>query len=107
MLPDFPLDALATGSEFAKRIEPQASIRRDAIMNSSSSAKSDGVPYCIEYGLRLAASAPVTWIEETGRWFAGADGRPARAHGVMRAINERHAHDEQQMKPSELDPPTG
>jgi diguanylate cyclase (GGDEF)-like protein len=107
MLPDFPAEALATGAEFGKRIEPQASIRRDAIMNSSSSGKSGGVPYCIEYGLRLAASAPVTWIEETGRWFAGADGRPARAHGVMRAINERHARDEQLMKLSELDPLTG
>ena len=66
-----------------------------------------GVPYCVEYGLRLAASAPITWIEETGRWFAGADGKPARAHGVMRAINERHARDEQLMKLSELDPLTG
>jgi hypothetical protein len=30
------------------------------------------------------------WIEDTGRWFAGPDGRPARAHGTMRVVTERH-----------------
>jgi diguanylate cyclase (GGDEF)-like protein len=29
------------------------------------------------------------WIEDTGRWFAGPDGRPRRAHGVMRLIDSR------------------
>ena len=33
------------------------------------------------------------WIEDNGRWFAGPDGRPARAHGVVRVINERHEHE--------------
>src|SRR6185503_13916200 len=30
--------------------------------------------------------------EDTGRWFAGPDGRPIRAHGVVRVINERYEH---------------
>lgn len=107
MLPDFPHEAIASGAEFAKRIEPQRSVRIDAIMNSSSSDKGEGVPYQIEYGIRLAASAPLIWIEETGRWFAGADRRPARAHGVMRSINERHAREEQLLRLSECDPLTG
>jgi diguanylate cyclase (GGDEF)-like protein len=107
MLPDFPPEAIASGTELARRIEPQPSVRIDAITNSSSSHKAEGVPYQIEYGLRLAASAPLIWIEETGRWFAGADRRPARAHGVMRSINERHAREEQLLKLSELDPLTG
>jgi diguanylate cyclase (GGDEF)-like protein len=107
MLPDFPPEAIASGAEFAKRIEPQRAVRFDAIVNSSGADKGDGVPYQVEYGVRLAASAPLVWIEETGRWFAGADRRPTRAHGVMRAINERHAREEQLLKLSELDPLTG
>jgi diguanylate cyclase (GGDEF)-like protein len=107
MLPEFPSDAIASGAEFAKRIEPQRSVRLDTITNSSATDQGDGVPYQIEYGVRLAASAPLVWIEETGRWFAGPGGKPARAHGVMRAINERHAREEQLLKLSELDPLTG
>lgn len=118
LLPDFPGEALATGAELAKRVEPDNALRRDAIMNASlpntgerddalRDAMERGVPYQVEYGLRLAASAPLVWIEETGRWFAGADGKPLRAHGVIRAINERHARDEQLMKLSQQDPLTG
>ena len=107
MLPDFPTEAIASGAELARHIEPQRSVRIDAITNASASDKGKGVPYQIEYGVRLAASAPLIWIEETGRWFAGADRKPARAQGVMRSINERHAREEQLLKLSELDPLTG
>jgi diguanylate cyclase (GGDEF)-like protein len=49
----------------------------------------------------------VIWIEETGCWFAGPDGRPVRAQGVIRIDNERHARDEQLVKLSRHDPLTG
>ena len=107
LLPDFPPEALATAAEFGKHIEPSRSVRLDAMMNAASTDRHRGVPYQVEYGVRLAASAPLVWIEETGRWFAGADGRPVRAHGIMRAISERHARDEQLMKLSQQDPLTG
>ena len=58
----------------------------------------DGTPYRVEYGVRMSASDPVVWIEETGRWFAGADGRPVRAIGSIRINNERHARDEELTK---------
>jgi hypothetical protein len=35
LLPDFPPEALATGAELAKRIEPDSALRRDAVMNAS------------------------------------------------------------------------
>ena len=41
------------------------------------------------------------------RWFAGADGKPARAQGIVRLNNERHARDEQLVKLSRHDPLTG
>ena len=47
------------------------------------------------------------WIEESGTWFAGPDGKPARAQGIVRLNNERHARDEQLLKLSRHDPLTG
>ncbi|WP_298279245.1 bifunctional diguanylate cyclase/phosphodiesterase [uncultured Bradyrhizobium sp.] len=106
VLPEIPGTALATGAEFAKLIEPQRSVRTDAIGQATHVPGGEGVPYRIEYGVRAVTSAPVTWIEETGCWFAGADGRPARAEGVVRINNERHARDEQLLKLSRHDPLT-
>ena len=104
---DIPPEALATGSEFAKLIEPSRSIRTEALSHAPPARSGEGVPYRIEYGVRAATSAPVIWIEETGCWFAGPDGRPSRAHGIVRINNERHARDEQLLKLSRHDPLTG
>ena len=65
------------------------------------------MPYRVEYGVRAATSAPLLWIEETGCWFAGPDGQPARVQGIVRINNERHARDEQLIKLSRHDPLTG
>jgi diguanylate cyclase (GGDEF)-like protein len=107
VLPDIPAAALASGAEFSKLIEPERSIRMDAIGHSPPPHGAAGTPYRIEYGVRTSTSAPVLWIEETGCWFAGADGRPARAQGIVRVNNERHARDEQLVRLSRHDPLTG
>jgi diguanylate cyclase (GGDEF)-like protein len=107
VFPDIPPESLATGSEFAKLIEPLRSIRTDALKSSPGLSRGDGVPYRIEYGLRASTSHPVLWIEESGCWFAGADGKPARVQGIVRIDNERHAREEQLLKLSRHDPLTG
>jgi len=104
---DIPAEALKSGAEFSKLIEPVRSIRTDALTPSPLARGSDGAPYRIEYGVRASTSAPVQWIEESGTWFAGPDGKPARVQGVVRLNNERHARDEQLMKLSRHDPLTG
>jgi diguanylate cyclase (GGDEF)-like protein len=104
---DIPLPRLASGAEFSKLIEPQRSIRSDALGHSPPVRGGDSAPYRIEYGVRTSTSAPVLWIEETGCWFAGADGRPARVQGIVRINNERHARDQQLLKLSRHDPLTG
>ena len=104
---DIPAEALATGAAFARLIEPSRSIRDEALAQSAPSRDGEGVVYRIEYGIRAATSAPVIWIEETGCWFAGADGKPVRAQGIVRINNERHARDEQLMRLSRHDPLTG
>jgi diguanylate cyclase (GGDEF)-like protein len=104
---DIPPEALASATEFSKLIEPSRSIRTEALSHAPAPRSGEGVAYRVEYGVRAAASAPVIWIEETGCWFAGPDGRPARAHGIVRINNERRARDEQLLKLSRHDPLTG
>ena len=105
--PDIPATVRASGAEFAKLIEPLRSIRSDALGHSAPVRGGEGVPYRIEYGVRTSTSAPVLWIEESGCWFPGADGKPARVQGIVRLNNERHARDEQLMRLSRHDPLTG
>ncbi|MBI5260507.1 MAG: EAL domain-containing protein [Bradyrhizobium sp.] len=104
---DVPPEKLANGGEFAKLIEPSQSVRIAALSQSPAVHGVDGTPYRIEYGVRASTSTPVLWVEETGRWFAGPDGRPVRAQGVIRINNERHARDEELSKLARLDPLTG
>src|SRR3954464_4743898 len=101
VFPDIPPAALASGGEFAKLIEPVRSVRTDALAGGA------GVQYRIEYGLRASTAQPVLWVEETGCWFAGADGKPARVQGIVRIDNERHAREEQLLRLSRHDPLTG
>lgn len=107
IFPGIPAERLATGAEFAKLIEPAQSLRTAALAQTSPVHGADGTPYRVEYGVRMSASDPVVWIEETGRWFAGPDGRPVRAIGTVRINNERHARDEELAKLARLDPLTG
>jgi diguanylate cyclase (GGDEF)-like protein len=107
VFPDIPAEALASGAEFSKLIEPVRTIRTDALGHSPPTRGGDGTPYRIEYGVRTSTAAPVLWIEESGCWFAGPDGKPARAQGIVRINNERHARDEQLERLARHDPLTG
>jgi diguanylate cyclase (GGDEF)-like protein len=104
---DIPAEALASGAGFSRLIEPVRSIRSEALSPSPLARGNDGAPYRIEYGLRASTSAPVLWIEESGTWFAGPDGKPARVQGIVRLNNERHARDQQLVRLSRHDPLTG
>lgn len=107
VLCDIPQSSLSKAAEFSKLIEPMRGIRNAAVLNSTAIDNGEGVPYQIEYGLRAGISAPVLWIDECGRWFAGSDGKPSHARGIVRINNERHARDEQLLKLSQDDPLTG
>lgn len=107
VLGSLPSAALSDAAELGKLIEPSRGIRSDAILNSSSQDEGRGVSYQIEYGLRATTSAEVMWIEELGCWFAGPDGTPARAKGIVRIANERRAREERLLKLSQNDALTG
>jgi diguanylate cyclase (GGDEF)-like protein len=87
--------AIATGRAFAQFLEAEnAQTRFDVIMKSDKRDEGHGVAYQIQYCVRPDPPSDTRlWVEDTGRWFAGADGKPARAHGLLRVINERYEHE--------------
>ncbi|AMJ61659.1 bifunctional diguanylate cyclase/phosphodiesterase [Bosea sp. PAMC 26642] len=85
-----PEAALNRGLAFAGLVEPGSGRSRyDAIVSSGGHDHGDGVVYRTRYAADLAGRK--MWIEDAGRWFAGADGRPATARGVLRL--ERQVRD--------------
>ena len=100
--------SIATGRDYAKLLDPDtAQARFDAVMNSTQRDEGAGVPYQVQYSLTPQGAQTKLWIEDTGRWFAGKDGKPARAHGVIHVINERHAQEEKLSYLSHFDALTG
>lgn len=89
------LTAVASGRGYAKLLDLDTAVSRfDAVFNSAQSDSGAGVPYQVQYRLVPPGVQEGLWIEDTGRWFAGPDGKPARAHGVVRVITDRHKHEE-------------
>ncbi len=94
----------ASGGAYAALIDPQTQSARSAML-ASGPDDGAGVGYQMQYALRL--SSGLAWVEECGRWFAGADGAPLRAHGVIRPIGERYAREQQLERLARFDPLTG
>jgi diguanylate cyclase (GGDEF)-like protein len=117
--------ALDHGRSYAQLVDPNGGPSRfDAVMRASASDCGSGVPYQLQYALNAALASTASdqrghsisaraggerklWIEDTGRWFGGRDGRPIRAHGVVRVINERHEREQRLAYLSRFDALTG
>jgi diguanylate cyclase (GGDEF)-like protein len=96
--------ALASGTSYDCGIAPRSGAGRAAhILGSRQVDDGMGVAYALRYALRTA-DGHLLWLEDTGRWFAGVDGRPSLAHGVVRQIN---APPEREAAQRERDPLTG
>src|SRR5579864_9450971 len=65
---------IASGRAFAKLLDHDTvQSRADAVLRTSAADKGAGVPYQIQYGLRPKPGTDAkVWIEDVGRWFAGA-----------------------------------
>ncbi|WP_168197717.1 bifunctional diguanylate cyclase/phosphodiesterase [Pseudolabrys sp. FHR47] len=99
--------ALETGTGFARCVEATGGLSRlDAVTKSALRDAGDGVPYEAQYAFKRA-DGTTTWIEDIGRWFAGADGKPARACGVVRSIDTRHHREQELERLAKFDPLTG
>jgi diguanylate cyclase (GGDEF)-like protein len=101
---------IAKGAAFHLHIAAEhAGNRFEAISRTKRLDRGEGVAYRLAYrflpeGRRSTRSI---WLEDQGRWFAGSDGRPAIARGVLRVIDERRSEEERLRFLSEHDPLTG
>ena len=93
LIPD--IAAVSSGRAYAQLLEAEnAQARFDIVAKSGKRDDGHGVAYEIQYPIHPdPASETKLWVEDSGRWFAGPDGRPARAQGVLRVINERYEHE--------------
>jgi diguanylate cyclase (GGDEF)-like protein len=113
-IPDFAEFAqIASGRAYAEHLAPESpSSRFEAVVSSAEQDLGRGVSYKVIYGLvsatqERAGRAKIIWVEDTGRWFAGPDGRPARAHGLVRVVTDRYEAERQLARQSRYDALTG
>ena len=98
---------IATGRAYAARTEAEkGGSRAEVIAAGSLVAGAAGAPYETQYAFARDGGER-TWIEDTGRWFPGADGKPVRAHGVVRAIDARHEQETTLARLAKFDPVSG
>ena len=80
---------IADGKAFARLIDlDRPGGRHEAILQSPHGGTGEGAPYCLRYSYRPHAAGRKRWIEDRGRWFAGPDGRPVVARGLVRVVAE-------------------
>jgi diguanylate cyclase (GGDEF)-like protein len=86
---------ISTGRRYAQLLDAaNVQARFDAVMQTDQRDEGRGVFFQTEYCIRPdSGSGAKLRIEDSGRWFAGPSGRPARVHGTVRVVTERHESD--------------
>ncbi len=99
---------IASGRGYAQLVNSDGGrSRHDAIVQAPQGDTGSGMAYQVQYAFRRDAAAQPVWLEDTGRWFADIDGKPERAHGVVRIVSERHERERKLVKLAHFDPLTG
>jgi diguanylate cyclase (GGDEF)-like protein len=98
---------IASGRAFARHVKAASGglTPSDAIRQATQRDTGRGVRYQLQYAFERANDK--IWLEDTGCWFAGADGKPMRAHGIIRAIGERHERERWLEQRAKFDQLTG
>src|SRR5207237_5706229 len=107
---DCTKEALATGRSFAAHLDAENfASRYDAVMHAASGDEGDGVAFQIECLFRPDGrmGRRSLWIEDSGRWYADAHGKPAQVFGMVRRIDARHDRDQHLSFLGNCDPLTG
>ena len=110
------LEDIATGAGFQFLIAAEHVTRRQAAVSASATmqtaviaTEAGGIPYRVQYrflpGGRRSSTA--LWIEDHGRWWPDAHGRPQTARGILRIINERYKEEQRLLHRSDHDELTG
>jgi len=90
----FPVSILGSNRDYGTLIAPSSGIGRADAVNSGGLDEGAGVPFATEYALLDVATEREINIEDTGRWFAGTDGKPAHVFGVVRRVDWRKQQEE-------------
>lgn len=101
---------IATGAAFQLLISPEHVARRTEAFDPSAAIDNvRGVAYRVQYRFMPNGrrSDMAVWLEDHGRWWPGNDGKPARARGVLRVINERYWEEQRLLYRSDHDELTG
>jgi diguanylate cyclase (GGDEF)-like protein len=102
------LARISSGRSFAALLDPASPANRyDAVVSAAARAAEGAGVYEVRYCLRSPRGEEVSWIEDCGRCFNDAAGKPARAQGVVRVVTERHLHEQRMAELSDVDPLTG
>src|SRR6185437_3954677 len=81
-----PAEALATGAGYASLVAAESDASRyQAVFNGLTRDEGEGRPFRVEYRL-CAPGGRTLAVEDFGRWFADAEGRPRRVHGLLRVL---------------------
>jgi diguanylate cyclase (GGDEF)-like protein len=110
---------IAKGSGFQFLIAAEHVTRRQSMFLSQAGeagalvsavpSMAGGIPYRVQYRFlpQGRRSSKSLWIEDHGRWWTDASGRPMRARGVIRVLNERYIEEQRQLFRSDQDELTG
>jgi diguanylate cyclase (GGDEF)-like protein len=104
------MGAADTGAAWTGHTDPEAmTTRASTVMGSTSRDDGRGVPYELEYAVRVPGrnGLRLVWLEDVGHWFAGPDGRPSRARGIVRVVTGRHESDQRLAIQTRFDSLTG
>ena len=97
---------IATGRAYALRLDADAGQSRAETVASEQVPPAAGAPYQLQYVFKRL-DGKKSWLEDTGRWFAGPSGKPSHAHGIVSVIDERHARENLLIQLTKFDPLTG
>jgi diguanylate cyclase (GGDEF)-like protein len=101
------VDRISTGLAFNGLLDPTSpTTRNEAILLGDGQDSGAGVPFRLIFAIRPPKAQSI-WFEDSGRWFAGSDGRPITAHGVIRRIDTPSEAERSQFASSKNDELTG
>lgn len=107
-LPD--ITAISSGSTYARLVSPEHVSRRDEVFSpNNANDHVRGIPYRLQYRLITPQFRSVNGlqVEDQGRWWPDASGKPERARGVIRVVNERYLEEQRMLFRADHDELTG
>src|SRR5947209_4120397 len=86
-LRELPQDALTSGAGYAALVTADSeSSRYLAVFNGFGVDEGGGAAFRAHYRLSDGRGGALA-VEDFGRWFADAEGRPSRVHGLLRVLS--------------------